>query len=327
MAPSPSTPVAPPSAPAAPADKAPRFAGRFQILRLLGSGTVGEVHLALDHERRQPVALKRLRLGGADTDAQQQENRQRFLSEAQTAAALDHPDIVAVLDAGEHEGSAWLAMEPLPGCELSRYARASRLLPEPLVLGIGQRLAGALGHAHDRGLLHRDIKPANVMVDLPTRMVKLLDFGLARLADGQHTRTGVVLGTPAYMAPEQLAGGEPDARADVYSLGVLLFQLLTGRLPHEAASLGDLLRQVAQQPAPDLRSVRPGSSETLARLLARALHKDAAQRHASGWQMAAELRRIMDESMPSPWRISAMGDARHNLDLGDEGGAYGAPSP
>jgi serine/threonine protein kinase len=138
------------------------------------------------------------------------------------------------------------------------------------------------------------------MLDLPSGALKLTDFGVAGLADMSRTRTGVVLGTPVYMAPEQLAGATADARSDLYSLGVLMFHLLTGRLPHEHASLGELLRQVAREPAPDVRSLRPELSPAVAAIVAKALQKQPAQRHADGDEWADELAALREQLEPAP---------------------------
>ena len=248
---------------------------------------MGTVHLAVDSRDGRPVALKAMPLGqdGADSVPL----RQRFLAEVAAARRLSHRDIVTLHDAGEEAGQLWLAMELLRGCDLGRYTHMSRLLPEPLVLRLVERLARALAHAHAQGVVHRDIKPANVMLHLPTAQLKLTDFGVAGLADMSRTRTGVVLGTPFYMAPEQLAGAAADARSDLYALGVLLFQLLTGRLPHEHASLGELLRAVASEPAPDVRTLRPALSPALAGVVAQALQKQPARRPASGLELADAL--------------------------------------
>lgn len=274
--------------------------GPYRLLRTLGRGSMGVVHLALDTLTGRHVALKILALGHESSAADYDEARARFLGEIQTAKRLSHPDIVAVHAAGEHDGSVWLAMQLLSGCDLGRYTRMPRLLPEALVLQLIERLALALAHAHAQGVVHRDIKPGNVMVDLPTGRLKLTDFGIAGLADTSRTRTGVVLGTPVYMAPEQLAGAQADARSDLYSLGVLLFHLLTGQLPHEHASLGELLRQVAREPAPDVRTLRPELSPALAAVVARALQKQPAQRHADGRQFADALATLRQPLDPPP---------------------------
>jgi len=263
-----------------------RRLGPYQLLRVIGRGSMGTVHLALDTTTQGHVAVKTLSPGSDLSAAESAEARARFLAEVATSKRLEHPDVVAVYDAGEHDGVLWLAMELLRGCDLARYTVAPRLLPEALVLHVAQRLARALAHAHAQGVVHRDIKPGNVMVDLPSGSVKLTDFGIAGLADMSRTRTGVVLGTPVYMAPEQLAGAAADARSDLYSLGVLMFHLLTGQLPHAHGSLGELLRQVAREPAPDVRTLQPGVSPALAAVVAQALHKQPAARHAGAAQLA-----------------------------------------
>jgi serine/threonine-protein kinase len=274
--------------------------GPYRLVRPIGRGSMGTVHLAVDPRDGRPVAVKAMPLGADAGDGEHAQLRQRFRSEVAAARRLAHRDIVAIHDTGEDAGQLWLAMELLRGCDLGRYTHMSRLLPEPLVLQLVERLARALAHAHAQGVVHRDIKPANVMLDLPTRQLKLTDFGVAGLADLSRTRTGVVLGTPYYMAPEQLAGAGADARSDLYALGVLLFQLLTGRLPHEHANLGELLRAVATQPAPDVRTLRPAIAPELAALVARALQKQPARRPADGLELADALAALGGERRAGP---------------------------
>jgi eukaryotic-like serine/threonine-protein kinase len=274
--------------------------GHYRLLRELGRGSTGAVHAARDRDSGAIVALKVLSLG-SDLDSRAlTEARTRFTAEAAAAQGLSHPHIVAVLDSGSDGTRAWLAMELVPGTPLSRYTDARRLLPEALSVSVAERLADALAHAHRAGVVHRDVKPANVLVDWPSDSIKLADFGLARLADAEATRTGLMLGSPAFMAPELLAGGVPDARSDLYALGTLLFQLLTARLPHEGASMGELLRQVANDPAPDLRSLRPDLPPALAALVARLLIKRAAERPRDGLVVAEGLRRIGEQLPPPP---------------------------
>ena len=269
-----------------------RVAG-YRLGRLLGTGSHGAVYLAEELATGQAVALKVVPLAaGASAEHKQ------FLRQAATARGLKHPGIVALYSAGVHGSTGWLAMEPVPGSDLQRYTAPARLLPEPVVLRVGARLAEALAHAHALGVVHRDIKPANVLVHWPDDIVKLADFGLARTADAQATRTGLLLGSPGYMAPEQLAGAVPDARTDFYALGVTLFQLLSGRLPFEGDTMGALLRQVATSAAPDLRLMHPRLPAHVARLVARLLSRDADRRAETAATLAQELHAAMQGLAP-----------------------------
>lgn len=258
----------------------------YRLLRPLGRGAHGSVFLAEDLASRAHVALKLIELSAAGGSGI---SRDAFERSSELARRLVHPGIVALQASGVEGRLGWWAMEPVPGGDLGRYTQASRLLPEPLVLHVAQRLASALAYAHRQGVVHRDLKPANVLVDWPSHAVKLADFGLARLADGAQTATGLVLGTPAYMSPEQLAGGVPTPRSDIYALGVMLFQLLTARLPHEAQTMGELLRQVAREPAPALNLLRPDLPVPVAALVARMLARNPAERPGDAQSLALEI--------------------------------------
>jgi eukaryotic-like serine/threonine-protein kinase len=266
--------------------------GRYRIEREIGRGAMGAVYLGRDPKIGRAVAIKTMALSREFSGDELVEARQRFFREAETAGRLQHPDIVTIFDAGEDQDLAYIAMEYLKGNDLQAYAQPSNLLPVPTVLKVVARVAEALGHAHTQGVVHRDIKPANVVVDLPADVVKVTDFGIARVADASRTRTGLVLGTPSFMSPEQLAGRRVDGRSDLYSLGVMLFQLLTGRLPHRSESMATLMRLIANEPAPDVRSVRPDLPEPLARIVAAVLDKRPEARPASGQQLAADLRAV-----------------------------------
>jgi eukaryotic-like serine/threonine-protein kinase len=258
--------------------------GPYRLIRLLGQGAQSQVYLAEHRASTLGVALKLMPLANS-------------VAESTSAQALVHPGIVGVYATGVHGSTAWLAMEPVLGSDLTRYAKPPRLLPEPLVLRVGERMAQALAHAHAQGVVHRDLKPSNVLVHWPTDTIKLADFGLARSADASQTATGLVLGSPAYMAPEQLAGGVPTAASDCYALGVTLFELLTGRCPHQGDTMGELLRQVAAVPAPGLMSLRPdlaglAAASALDALLARLLAKRPGERLGSAAAAATELANI-----------------------------------
>lgn len=253
----------------------------YLLGRVIGRGANGTVHLASHRRDGTTVAVKLLAVDAGISDDERTEMRERFLAEARIAMRLRHPDIVAVLAAGETSGRFWQAMELASGCSLARYVQARYLLPLPVVLDIGARLAAALDYVHSMGVVHRDIKPSNVLVDITGGFVKLTDFGTARVLDNSRTRTGVMLGTPAYMPPEQLAGSPAVAAGDIYSLGVLVFELLTARRPHHASSMGDFLRRVASEQAPDIRLYLPDAPTQLAETLAQALSTDPAKRQSS----------------------------------------------
>jgi serine/threonine protein kinase len=266
--------------------------GRYRIERELGRGAMGAVYLGRDPKIGRQVAIKTLALSREFAGDALVEARERFFREAETAGRLQHPDIVTIFDAGEEQELAYIAMEYLKGDDLQANTQAPKLLPVATVLSVAARMADALGYAHSQGVVHRDIKPANVMVDLASDMVKVTDFGIARVADSARTRTGLVLGTPSYMSPEQMAGRRVDGRSDLYSLGVMLFQLLTGRLPHRSDSMATLMHQIANEVAPDVRSLRPDLPGDLARVVALTLEKRAEARYASGQQLAADLRAV-----------------------------------
>jgi serine/threonine-protein kinase len=279
------------------------FAG-FRIERVIAQSAASRLYGAIDLRNNDAVALKTLPLAGEYEGADLDEARARFLHEAKTAAALRHPDIVRIYGGGESMGLGFIVMELLSGSDLTRYTRPARLLPEPVVLRIGARVADALAYAHDAGVVHRDVKPANVMLDLATDQVKLTDFGIARTVDAARSRSGVMLGTPSFMAPEQLAGAAVDGRADLYALGVMLFQLLTGRLPYDAPSMGQLLMQIARAEPRDLRGLRPDLPQELGWLVGGLLAKQAEQRPGDGRAVAAALREIAAVWGPAPPPVS-----------------------
>ncbi|HEX3138425.1 MAG TPA: serine/threonine-protein kinase [Rhizobacter sp.] len=266
--------------------------GRYHIERELGRGAMGAVYLGRDPKIGRQVAIKTLALSREFAGDELVEARERFFREAETAGRLQHPDIVTIFDAGEEQGLAYIAMEYLKGDDLQAHTQAPRLLPVATVLNVVARVAEALAYAHSHGVVHRDIKPANVMIDLPSDVVKVTDFGIARVADSARTRTGLVLGTPSYMSPEQMAGRRVDGRSDLYSLGVMLFQLLTGRLPHRSDSMATLMHQIANETAPDVRSLRPDLPEGLARVVALVLEKRPEARYAVGQLLASDLRAV-----------------------------------
>ncbi|CAN5679567.1 hypothetical protein BH11PSE8_BH11PSE8_48180 [soil metagenome] len=272
--------------------------GRYRIERQIGRGAMGAVYAGLDPQIGRRVAIKTMALSREFQGSELTEARTRFFREAETAGRLQHPDIVTIFDAGEDQDLAFIAMEFVKGRDLLRHTLPGRLLPLPTVLDTVARVAQALAYAHSQGVVHRDIKPANVMIDLASATVKVTDFGIARIADASRTRTGMVLGTPSFMSPEQMAGSRVDGRSDLYSLGVMLFQLLTGALPHQSESMAKLMYQIANVPAADIRTLRPDLPESIAVTVAHALEKRPELRYADGEQFAADLRTALAACEP-----------------------------
>ncbi len=263
--------------------------GRYQLEREIGRGAMGVVYLGRDTAINRLVAIKAIPLASEFSDSELAEARTRFFREAETAGRLNHPNIVTIYDVGEERGLAYIAMEYLKGRHLSEYATSGTLMEPRKVLDLMARTAQALGFAHKQQVVHRDIKPANIMYDPGTDVLKITDFGIARLTGAGSTRTGIVLGTPSFMSPEQLEGRTVTGHSDLFSLGVSLFQLLTGQLPFVADSMTALMKQIAEAPHPPLRAFRPDLPACVEKVIDRALAKNPDARFDSGAQMAAAL--------------------------------------
>jgi serine/threonine-protein kinase len=269
--------------------------GRYHVEKELGKGAMGAVYLGKDPTIGRVVAIKTMALGEEFEGQELADARDRFFREAETAGRLQHQNIVTIFDAGEDCALAYIAMEFLQGRDLTRYCKTDQLLPVPTVLSIAARVAQALAYAHRQHVVHRDVKPANVMFDLESDTVKITDFGIARITDARKTKTGLVLGTPSFMSPEQLAGHKVDGRSDIYSLGVMLFQLLTGTLPFHGASMAELMYKIANETAPDIRLARQELPDRLARLIALTLNKQPEARYQDGDHLARDLQAVLSE--------------------------------
>jgi serine/threonine-protein kinase len=268
----------------------PSRLGRYEIQHELGKGAMGVVYRARDPMINREVALKTIPLAAEFEGDELEQARVKFFREAEMAGRLSHPHIVTIYDAGEHDGTAYIAMELLRGVHLVEYTDPARLLPPAIAIELVARLAEGLHYAHQQSVVHRDIKPANIMFDAKSGELKITDFGIARLTDSGRTRTGIVLGTPSFMSPEQLQGRAVTGRSDLFSLGVTLFQMLTGQLPFRADSMPALMLKIAHEPHPPIRTLRPGLPADLDAFFERALAKDPAARFDSGAALAQALR-------------------------------------
>ena len=267
--------------------------GRYQVEKELGKGAMGVVYLGKDPKIGRVVAIKTMALSQEFEGEELDDARERFFREAETAGRLQHQNIVTIFDAGEEHDLAYIAMEFLKGKDLVDFCKGDALLPVPTVLSIVARVAEALAYAHAQSVVHRDIKPANIMYEASSDTVKVTDFGIARITDSSKTKTGLVLGTPSFMSPEQLAGKKVDGRSDLYSLGVMLFQMLAGVLPFRGDSMAELMYKIANEPAPDIRIIRKELPDAVAELVAYSVRKRPEDRYQDGAQFAQDLRKVM----------------------------------
>jgi serine/threonine-protein kinase len=251
---------------------------------------MGVVYLGRDPKINRVVAIKTMALSQEFDADELVDVKARFFREAETAGRLNHPNIVTMYDAGEEHDLAYIAMEFLKGRDLVPQTKPGALLPLAQVISIAARVADALDYAHQNSVVHRDIKPANIMYEPIADQVKVTDFGIARITDSSRTKTGMVLGTPSYMSPEQLAGKKIDGRSDLFSLGVTLYQLSCGQLPFTGESMAQLMFKIANESPVDIRTINPEVPDKLVAVINMLLVKDVAQRYQRGSVLAADLR-------------------------------------
>jgi CHASE2 domain-containing sensor protein/tRNA A-37 threonylcarbamoyl transferase component Bud32 len=264
--------------------------GRYQVEKELGQGAMGVVYLGLDPKINRQVAIKTMALSNEFDESELADVKERFFREAESAGRLNHPGIVSIYDAGEESDLAYIAMELLKGYDLDRHIKKDELLPISQVLKIGIECAEALDYAHSQQVVHRDIKPSNMMYDPDTGSVKITDFGIARITDSSKTRTGTVLGTPNYMSPEQCMGKKVDGRADLFSLGVVLYQMCSGELPFKGESMATLMYSIVNDPAVDIGTVKPDIPGPMRKVIHNAIGKKPEKRYQSGKKLSAHLK-------------------------------------
>ncbi len=271
-------------------EKLPEKLGRYEILDELGKGAMGVVYLARDPLIGRQLALKTFHLGYSAGDKELEQFRTRFLREAQSAGILNHPNIVTIHDVVvDPGGDFFIAMEYVQGTDLKLVMQRQGRFDLAFAVDVVAQIAEGLGYAHSKGVVHRDVKPANIILTAD-KQPKITDFGIARVEASNLTMEGQLLGTPNYMAPEQIQGKEVDHRADLFSLGVMLYEMLSGRKPFAADNLTAVTHKIVFEPFPPLGQVAPGLPPGINRVLERALAKDPAERYDRGEEMAADLR-------------------------------------
>ena len=261
--------------------------GRYQIIEELGKGAMGVVYKAHDPQIDRTIALKVLRQDRVIS----QEFVQRFLKEARAIGRLSHPSMVTVYDAGQDQGTIFIAMELLTGKSLREMMRMKRMGYQDIVR-IGVQIAEALDYAHQKGIVHRDIKPSNIILD-PDGRVKITDFGIARIEDPgspHQTRAGEILGTPVYMSPEQVMGQPVDGRSDLYSLGVILYEMLTGEKPFQGENIAAIFNSIIQNKPAEPETTDSPIAQALSALIMKSINKDPVSRFQTGNEMAAPLK-------------------------------------
>ena len=303
--------------------------GRYEIIGELGKGAMGLVYLARDPLIGRQLALKTFRMGLSAQDQELEQFRVRFLREAQSAGILSHPNIVTIHDVVvENDGDFFIAMEYVKGTDLKHLMQKGGRLDLRFVIDIVAQIADGLDYAHSQGVVHRDIKPANIIIT-KEKQAKITDFGIARVDASNLTTEGQLLGTPNYMAPEQIQGKEVDHRTDLFSLGVMLYELVTGKKPFRGDNLTQVTHRIVYDSPTAPEEIVPGLPASLLRVIDRALRKDPAERFERGGDMAGELRAILappasssgstgsflaDDPNPSSGQV-AVGSAANNMTL------------
>lgn len=294
----------------------PKLAGRYEVLEHIGQGAMADVFRAYDPSINRPLAIKVLK----GELRQHPQYAPRFLREAKAAGALSHPNIVTIYDVGELDGYPYIVMELLEGEPLDTVLQREGALPVDQVLAIGVQLADALAYAHAQGVVHRDIKPSNIILSRDGRTTKIVDFGIARVAEGGElemaetlkTQVGQVLGTPRYMSPEQALGREIDGRSDLFSVGVILYELLTGKKAFAGASAATLALQITQQDPEPIGALAPDTPKGLQFIVEKLLSKRPEKRFADGAQLGDALRRELGAQLSLSAETAA---ARRRLPL------------
>jgi len=263
--------------------------GRYEIIEELGRGAMGVVYKARDPLIDRNVAVKTINLNELKPD-EKAEYAARFYQEARAAGQLNHPNIVTIHDLGESDGMAYIAMELLEGKELYQLFKDGQLLPVESALEIAIQVAAGMAYAHEHGIVHRDIKPSNIMV-LGSNRVKIADFGIAHMAASMlRTQNNMLVGSPLYMSPEQVLNGPIDSRSDIFSLGIVLYQMLTGKLPFYSDNIHSVMYQIVNEAAPKLGLLRHGIPDMLEQIVARCLAKKTDGRFNNASELAENLR-------------------------------------
>ena len=268
--------------------------GRYKIIGELGKGSMGLVYKAQDPKINRLVAIKTIRFSDEFDEDVISDIKERFFMEAEIAGKLSHPSIVTIHDVGDDQDLTYMAMEFLEGEDLEKYIKKDNLLPVRRVLDIIADIAEALDFAHRADVIHRDIKPANVML-LNNGHVKVTDFGIAKAISSSKTKTGVILGTPNYMSPEQIMGQKIDSKSDIFSLGILFYQLLTGELPFHGENLSGLLYQITQVKHSSPRNYNRKIPKVCEQIIDKALVKDPGKRFRAAGDMAKVIRALADK--------------------------------
>jgi tetratricopeptide (TPR) repeat protein len=265
--------------------------GKYKIDNILGKGAMGVVYKALDPDIDREVAIKTIRFDLISDGTDKEELMKRFIREAQAAGRLSHPNIVTIYDVGREEDLTYIVMQYIKGKSLQRMIAAKNEFSYAEICALMSKICEALDYAHKQGIVHRDIKPANVLMDDAGKPF-IVDFGVARVETSTITQTGTTIGTPSYMSPEQVMGKTVDNRSDVFSLGVILYEILTGKSPFDADNITTVIYKIINEEPPSLKDVKKGLPPHFENIIRKALAKDPENRYETCGKLAEDLRKI-----------------------------------